>query len=389
MLTARRSRRLRPAVLLLAQAIAAAGAPAWAQVPATAGADCPPALRLVEPHARFGDLYQREVVEHRFTFVNVGARPLALGERVAVSGNGTMEAAPDPLPPGAEGTLNVRQPLGDRLGRTSFRYALVTDDPCVERYRFSLSGFVQSAYEPEKGALDLGWVDRAGGAEAALELFSREIDRLEVMTIEEAPAGLAIDVAGRAGVAGEGVRISATLAPGAPMGRFSGRVRLRTNVPHQPLYELTVTGNVFEDLVPAANPVDLGLVRVGEELAGEVVLRSRSGAPAALAEVASDRDSVAATVMPCAPAAADCVRLRLAHQATEEGVVEGTVRVVPAGGGAALPIAYRGWVVAAGTEIRRLVLDDPGAGPEAGDSEPNAGQSPPAAPSGPLGGSGR
>jgi hypothetical protein len=319
-----------------------------------AGDDCRPALVFAEPHSVYGDRYQFGEVAHRFAFSNQGTRPVEVTDTVAVTGDGELTVTPRRLGPGESGAVEVRQPLGGRLGRAAFRYALLTDEPCVDRYRFSLSGFAQSAYDPERGVLDLGTVDRDRGGSAELELASREVGRLEVTSIAGAPGWLRVEVAGRAGETGEGVLLRATAAPGAPLGLHAGQLELRTGVPHQPRLEVGYSVAVYGDVVPSAAAVDLGLARVGEELTGELALRSRSAAAFVVERVADPAGAVDAEVAPCPGDPPGCALLRLRHRAVAETALDGRLLVHLAAGGEPLPIGYRGWVVAAGTAIRDL-----------------------------------
>src|SRR6185295_11326033 len=165
-----------------------------------------PALVFEQPQAEFGDVHQRSTVEHRFAFVNRSARP------VSIAGV---------LPPGGRGEIRVRVPVGDRLGRTGIRIAVDSDDPVAPRLRVGLSGFVESAYEPVAPRLDFGVVFRESGRNLALDLASREIERLEVRGIEiqglgTQPPFVIARADERSGDAGEGVKLRAEIRPGAP-----------------------------------------------------------------------------------------------------------------------------------------------------------------------------
>jgi hypothetical protein len=264
-------------------------------------------LEIAEPAASFGEVYEGAVLRHRFALRNRGSRPVRITEVRTVSPRARATVLPEVLPPGAEGSVEVEQPTEGRLGMASFRFALQADDG-PER-KLALNGFIQSAYDPDQPALDLGTV--GPGASAALELFSREVDRLEVRGAAEAPAFLSVNTEGRAGSAEEGVAVRLTVSRDAPLGFHAGTLRLRTNVEPQPEVPLVWRANVYEDVVPSESPLDLGVVREGQRFAKLVRLESRSGAALDVERVDAAGADVKAQVEPCPQPAPSCRAIRL------------------------------------------------------------------------------
>jgi hypothetical protein len=261
----------------------------------------------MEPAASFGEAYQGALLTHRFALRNRGSRPVRIAEVRAVSPRGRAAAHPEVVPAGGEGYVEVQQPTEGRLGLASFRFVLRADDG--PELALALTGFVQSAYEPDQPALDLGGT--APGGSAGLELFSREVDRLEVRSVEAAPPFVSVDTQGRAGPAGEGLVVRLGVARDAPLGFHTGTVRLRTNVPAQPDVPLVWRANVYEDVVPSESPLDLGVVREGQRFAKLVRLERRSGAPLEVERVEAAGADVKVDVEPCPEPKASCRALRL------------------------------------------------------------------------------
>lgn len=309
-----------------------------------------------DPHRAFADSYQHSVVEHVFTAENRGPHPVTIEQALAVRGSAELTAEPAVIAPGGQLTVRVRQPLGSEVGQTSFRYALITDEPGVSRYRFSLSGFVQSAYDPERPAFSFGVVERARGARSSLEIFSREVDRLEL-------GGVAIDhpavrvESSRAGVAEEGLLLTAILDPSAPLGALSGTVTLTTNVSNQVTVEIPWSSQVFGDLVPSEHPIALGLIRVSERLTRDITLRSRSGRPFSIDRIEDFGGGVTTDAAPCSgTGTADCWVIRLIVDAASPGMLGSTLRIVTDRDDETLPLSYGGIVIGRDTTIRQLDL---------------------------------
>jgi hypothetical protein len=307
------------------------------------------------------DVHQGGVLDHRFTFRNGGTSTVRIEQGVALSGTGSVEFSPAIVPPGGRGEVRVRQPVEDRLGRAAFRFALVTDEPGVTRYRLGLTGFVESAYDPETPQLNWGPADKGAAVTTETELFSREVEALGILEVKGAPSFLRVDTSARAGLSAEGVRLRATLdTRQAPLGVTRGVLRVRTNVPDQPECAVSYSLNVVGDVVPSLDAVSLGLIRLGEEGTAEVTLTSRSGRAIDVRGTESPEVPVTTEVLPCPgdKAGPGCRVLRIKHRPSERGHFSGTLWVRVAGLESPLRVTYSGLVVSPQTRIKEIDLPE-------------------------------
>ena len=323
----------------------------------------PGALVFETPaQATFDDVHQGGVVERRFTLRNGGPGTVRIERGIALHERGAVEVDPATVPPGGRVEVRVRQPVGDRLGRVAFRFALVTDEPGVARYRLGLSGFVESAYDPEAPTLDWGPAEKGAVRAVEAEVFSREVEALQVLDVEDAPPYLRVDASTRAGLNGEGVRLRATLdTRQAPLGVTRGILRLRTNVPGQPRCPVSYSFNVRGDVVPSREALNLGLVRLGEEGTAELTVTSRSGRPVEITAAESLDVPLTTEVLPCSGDAAGppCRVLRVKHRPSERGPFTATLAVRVAGLEEPLRITVSGVVVSAQTRVKEMDLTQP------------------------------
>jgi hypothetical protein len=322
-----------------------------------------PALIFDQPNAFFDDTYQFGEVRYVFPFRNTSQKTVTIEQGLAVAGIGHVEFAPARVPAGATGEARVIQPLADKLGEASFRYALITDEPGVSRYRFSLSGFVESAYDPERPEAVFGEVERGAGALAEVEVSSREVLRLELIETLELPPWLRVEAGERTGDAGQGFQLKVRLLPEAPLGLVAGTFLLRTNVPNQDRVAVRFRGAVYGDVRPSVNPVGWGAMNLGQRYRESLRLRSRSGRPVEIDSVTDTAGLVRVEVQPCpeTPEDAACRRLQLemvVAPTVATGLFGGHLRVKLKGSTDVLPIAHSGLVVAPGTPIRNLEIPD-------------------------------
>ena len=306
--------------------------------------------------ASFGEAYEGVLLTHRFAFRNRRTVPVRITELRPVSPRGRASAHPDLVPPGGLGYVLVEQPTGGRLGLASFRYALKADDGAPER-KLALTGFIQSAYDPDQPVVDMG---TAGpGASGSLELFSREVDRLEVREVLDAPAFLSVEAQGRAGPAQEGVVLRLGLRPDAPLGFHTGTLRVRTNVERQPEVPVLWRAGVFEDVLPSEGALDLGVVREGQPFVKVVQLERRSGERLEVERLETGDPAVKAEIVPCPKPSDSCRGLRLSGVGPPAGApLGGTVTVVPKGS-RPLSLPYSGILVGAQTTVKDLGLVEP------------------------------
>jgi hypothetical protein len=320
-------------------------------------------LTIVDPHARFEDRYQFETVTRVYEVHNSGSSPVRITQSIALDGTGEIRFEPAIVPPGGGARITVEQPLRDRLGEVAFRYAILTDEPGTPRYRFTLSGFAQSAYDPERSRFEFGTLDRARGGLAELELASREVDRLRIVAVEEAPPFLSLSWSDASADGESPARLAASLLPGAPQGLLSGSVRLRTNVPSQSQVAIQYLAQVFGDVVPSQNPLSLGAIRLGETGIAVVRLESRTGRPFEIAPATPEgaHSLLGLTLRGCsgAPSPSACRELEVRFTPLLPGPIGGTIELQVAGDSSVLPLVYSGLAIHPDTVIQQLSLPEP------------------------------
>ena len=327
---------------LVALAVLGAAA-AWGQP--TPGAVA--GLVVEAPSAQFGERYAGTELAHAFAVRNDGPRPVrVLG--VGPDAPAAADALPGPIPPGGRAQVTVRPGTEGRLGVVTYRFLLKADDGLPDR-RLTLSGFLQSAYDPDRPVLQ---GDVAPGGVARVTVGSREVERLEVLEVLGAPVFLSVRA--KAPGADGTVALEAAVASDAPLGLHAGTLRVRTNVPSQPHLSLPYSLKVFEDVAPDAAPVDLGVLRRGQPFEKTVALRSRAGRAFEVKSVQGAGPGIAVEAAACPDAEPGCRALVFKGVGPAPGGrIGGAVRVVLSEG-RELSVPYSGLPVGADTVVRDL-----------------------------------
>jgi len=337
------------------------------------GAPAPLVLLFDQPHARFDDTYQHSTVVHRYQVVNPGNRPIRILEVVPRSPEGWVEGVPVTLPPAGGSELVFHLPTAERLGTVAVRVGVYTDErealdrsPGTAHYKLSLSGFVQSAFDPESLVLNFGKVDRTLGAVKTLEAGSREVRSLEIRGFPELPSMLSARDVGTTDPLGGSRTLEFRLATGLPLGLHGGRVLIETNVPHQPIVALRYLAHVVGEIVPDQGPLVFDGVRSGEVIKATLEFRSRSDKLFKFKSIEdSEKRFSSASDVPCAAEAEDitapttCRRLTFRTVLAAEGSFSGVLSIHFMGIEETVPIAYRGWALGRDAILRRIEVETP------------------------------
>ncbi|HUD43556.1 MAG TPA: hypothetical protein VMR06_16325 [Dokdonella sp.] len=309
-------------------------------------------LTISPKHARFAPSYQYQQIRHEYRVVNEGDKPVVLDRIEARSaGNGRAVDFPRRLEPGQTGTITIEQPTEDFLGNSGFRFALFTDEADVDRYRFSLSGFIQSAYEPERPGIDFGELRRGSAVTRTLKLESREAADWRLVEVIEAPDFLKIAL--------DGHSITATLAEDAPPGFVTGSVLVKTSVPTQDRLAIGLRGYVSGSLVPEQRALGLGAVEIGGEAQGTLRIVHRDGKPLPQRLKVSAPAPWKARIAPCKPAGRSCAVLEVRGPITAPGPFGDVAQLTISGDDEpTLPIRFFGVGLRKGQSVRQFAAEE-------------------------------
>ncbi|MGB4859460.1 MAG: hypothetical protein WBP11_09055 [Dokdonella sp.] len=308
-------------------------------------------LKFAERNAKFAPVFQFQTVQHAFEVSNTGDKPVRLISAEPRSGRGTISGVPATIAAGATYSIAVDVPLGAALGATSSRFALFTDEPDVERYRFSLSGFVQNAFEPEVPLLEFGDVVRGNAVERQFELSTREASDWKLVDVADAPDFVKVSLSAHT--------VKAILLPTAPPGFVIGELVLTTSLASQPKVTLGLRGYVTGELQASARALSLGTVEIGSTASAKLAIRSSTSADHPLKLTMSAPEPWHLTTLPCEPVSNECAVVEISGQPKGVGPFTGELTVKKTGSAEpALPIRFVGIALKPGQVVRDVLASN-------------------------------
>ncbi len=316
-------------ILFTAHSVAAVPPPSSGSAPA-----------IVARHCDFGERYQFETASCRFQFLNSGDAAVRVSNLATTVDGDEVTPRELVIAPRATAEVDFRTNVGDRLG-TLVR--MVTFTVGSESRKVFARGFVLSDLDDAGQGIDFGTVDAAAGSdEQTLRLSSHEVADLRIERIVEVPDWIV------ARVGSDRKSVTARVKPGAPWFPQEGRIKLSINTPHQSQAWIRVIANLQGDVVPSANPYQIGSVRQGADLEFIVRLDSRASKPFDIGSLRSRGVRATLEELPCTPPSTSCAQIKATlPDDLPLGAFRGELLVELPSEGRELPITFTGQLVAA------------------------------------------
>ncbi|MBC6942852.1 MAG: hypothetical protein DWB45_09030 [Xanthomonadales bacterium] len=184
-------------------------------------------------------------------------------------------------------------------------------------------------------------------------LTSHEVADFRINGVVQAPTWLDVTLA-------QPHVLSVSVKPGASWGLHEDYIRVALNTPRQHEALIKVKADVRGDVVPSANPLDLGIMRAGNRNEALVRLNSRSQKAFKLGKIAVEGFNARTEVLPCRPKADGCKLVRVVVGKDQPaGSFRGTLHVELPELRTQLPVSIWGFLVPKDYKIRD-VTPDPG-----------------------------
>lgn len=303
-------------------------------------AAAPSATALVPENCEFGEVYAFNKVECQFTLSNTGDKPIHVSGIVPNRPGDVSEQKELVIAPRSHAYLKVQLNTDNTVGNANHAFRFRSDEAGAE-YRVNAHGFVMSALDQFQPEIDLGVADAGAEqqGEHKIELSSHDSPDFGIAKILDTPSWL------DASIGSDGHSVEVKLRRDANWGAYAGFVKLALRGVEQKQAAVAVKVDVHGDVTPAFNPLNLGLLRVGDKNQFRIPLKSRGERAFEVGKVELVNLKGDAKATPCVPAAAGCrwLELTISDQQTM-GLLKGDVVVSFAHEQRKLDIAVKGFL---------------------------------------------
>jgi hypothetical protein len=194
----------------------------------------------------FGTLYQRETVEHEFTFRNVGDSPLKITKVVSTCACAATAPSKKEVAPGESGAIKVEVRAG--LLRGKLTKAVYVESNAVDEPRATLTITGEIKQEVEVKPLGVYIGRRKVGETMERTVMMRGVEAAEFSILEVTASDPSLQIEGPVRLAGEVARYEMTIrfGPAEKAGRVNLKVMVQTDLEHTPRIAIPVYGRIVE-----------------------------------------------------------------------------------------------------------------------------------------------
>lgn len=288
------------------------------------------------------EVFQNSIARWSVPIENRSAKSVSILDISSAWPGARGSAEPMTMPAGGRSIIKLEVPVEDSLGSRDFSFALRSSASEHSEVSLAVRAFVESAYLPERPALEFGNVHRGKKNEQVLTLHTMEANSLSLSNIIGKPDWLSLEVVARTAENPQELKLRGTLGADAPIGTLEHVVLLQTNVTAQPQLAVQITGNVFEDVIADPFPLWLGALKQKSEVIRELTLTVNDGTVLQIKSVSSPNQHLQFSHESCGKT---CVTLRVRANTVERRKIEGEIALTFVGRTTTLRIPYAGTIV--------------------------------------------
>lgn len=256
---------------------------------------------LVIESCDFGEVYAFARASCDISVSNSGAKTIRITAAEEVKPGDTIAPHTLDIAPHATAYLHAEINTGNAISTSHHDFTLVTDERDNEKRYTNAHGFVMNVLDQNRPTIDFGIVEAHAAAETKkLVLESQDTPDLRATKVLEKPPYVDVDILP------DGHTVAVKLSKNANWGIYADYVKLAIDSPRQSQAWFAVKAEIRGDVVPASNPFDLGLMRVGNSNRFTLALSSPSGKDFKVGDIKLEGIQGEAKVLPCTPQAAGC-----------------------------------------------------------------------------------
>jgi hypothetical protein len=249
--------------------------------------------------------------------------------------------------------VKVRIDVGRLVGRIARYFDVYAEGGTEPVGSFAVRGFSDWIISPKSTFADLGNIDLERGVDHGFTIEPRPGLSVKMLDVLEP------DPRFDAVISADGQTLRLKSRVDAPLGMFDSYVVVSTNSSLQKKMSVHVRGQIVTRIVPASNPVDFGLLRIGEGGSERRLrLEQIDGKPIEIGAIRSEGAPVTAKLQGCIPVADSCKLLILkVPEQQKTGQIGGVVYLDLPQYKREFPIGFGMVVIGKDTQIRDLAAD--------------------------------
>jgi hypothetical protein len=235
-----------------------------------------PSQMFKETSHDFGPVARAAKVEHRFKFQNTSDKTIHIANVRSSCGCTMPRAEKDTIAPGEVGVIIA---AFNTLGFTGQRGAQVTvsfDQPYWTEVQLQVKGYIRTDVVLHPGQVTLGSVDHGSGVEKKIAIEYAGRNDWKILDVKSPSPLLSASVVEKARGNGRvSYELIVQMDKDAPAGYLKNQLTLVTNDRRATQFPVNVEGFVVEELSVSPSTLMLGLVRPGQEVTKQIVVRGK------------------------------------------------------------------------------------------------------------------
>jgi hypothetical protein len=305
---------------------------------------------LVVENCEFPEAYAFSDQSCQITLENRSDKAVRVYDIVADAPKDSSEVKEITVAPHSHAYATLHVSTDDQSGYSNHSFRFRTDDPTAPTGAVKARGFVLSALDQSKPEIDFAVVDiEKELPERSLELSSHDGPTFQIQEILGRPAWLDAEISP------DRHSVRARIRPDAPLGLHADLVRLKIDTPFQKQASISVKADIHGDVVPATNPVNMGLLRIDGGNQFRIALTSRSSKPFTVGRVELEHVEGDVKKLACIPESPSCRWLELTISDKQPiGTIKGNLWVELPAEHKRLQIALRGLFVDKDFKVKTL-----------------------------------
>lgn len=305
---------------------------------------------VIVDESDFGTAYAYEDVRTSVGLKNTSDKAVTIREvRPRLQTEKFLGVTPIRIAPNARIDLDVSIQTGSGIGRIAKYFDIFADSKEAPIASFAARGFVDWDVDPESVSIDFGNIDLGNGVARTIEIKKQPGSLLVLDKVLHESTRFDMEI-----IDG-GERIRLISKKDAPLGLFDDHLLISTLKSRQKKIGVRVRGQFVTRLVPSSNPVDFGLLRVGDTSEQIVRLSEIDGKPVKIGSIRTEGAAVKATLQDCIPKSDSCRNLRLQLPEQEvRGQVGGIIYLELLPSKREFPLNFGMVVIGKGTQIRSM-----------------------------------